>query len=418
MPENPSKQSFSQYEKLVIAIIALTQFTVVLDFMVLSPLGTILMDRLAMSPRQFSFVVSGYAFSAGISGVLASLFADKFDRKNLLLFFYGGFILGTLACGLAQGYSMLLAARIFTGVFGGVISSISFAIIADIFPLQFRGRVMGFVQMAFSASQVLGIPIGLYIAGKWDWHLPFLMIVAVSLAVAMLILFGMKPVREHLDSKGTKNPFEHVLRTISNRNYLKGFAATVLLATGGYMLMPFGSDYSVHNLGLTLPQVTAMYLITGVFSMGAGPLIGMLADSMGKYRVFLFGSALFIVIVLVYCNLGITPFWLVTTISVVMFIAVTARIISSQALITAVPGPADRGAFMSINSAIQQVSGGFATIVAGLIIFKDPGGQLHHYDILGFVVTVATLITLGLFYIIHRMVRGQSPSHVRQPGGR
>jgi predicted MFS family arabinose efflux permease len=402
--ENTNKTSFTRYEMLIIAIIALTQFTVVLDFMVLSPLGTILMDRLTLTPGEFALVVSGYAFSAGISGLLAAGFADKFDRKNILMFFYAGFILGTLGCGLAQDYAQLLAARIFTGVFGGVISSISFAIIADIFPLQFRGRVMGFVQMSFSASQVLGIPIGLYIAGKWDWHLPFLMIVGVSVIVALLIIFGMKPVREHLAVRNDRNPFAHLLKTVSNVTYLKGFAATVLLATGGYMLMPFGSDYSVHNLGLNIDQVATMYLITGVFSMGAGPLTGMLADSLGKYKVFFIGSILFVVIVTIYCNLGITPFWMVTTISVFMFLSVTARIIASQALITAVPAPADRGAFMSINSAVQQVSGGIATIIAGMIIVKDQTGDLHNYPTLGIVVVVATLITLALFFVIHRMV--------------
>jgi predicted MFS family arabinose efflux permease len=149
---------FTRYQKFVIAILSLLQFTVIVDFMVLSPLGAILMPKMGISTAQFGLVVSAYAISAGVSGLLAAGFADRFDRKRMILFFYVGFVLGTLFCGVVGSYPLLLCARIVTGVFGGVIGSISFAIITDTFRMEVRGRVMGFVQMAFSASQVLGIP--------------------------------------------------------------------------------------------------------------------------------------------------------------------------------------------------------------------------------------------------------------------
>ncbi|MGI8951790.1 MAG: MFS transporter [Chitinophagaceae bacterium] len=155
---------FSSYQKMVIALLAFTQFTVILDFMVISPLGDFVMKALTLQTNQFGLIVSAYAFSAGISGLLTAGFADRFDRKKLLLFFYCGFIAGTIFCGFAHSYFMLLIARIITGLFGGVIGSISLAIVSDLFPIEQRGRVMGFMQMGFSASQVLGIPIGLYIA--------------------------------------------------------------------------------------------------------------------------------------------------------------------------------------------------------------------------------------------------------------
>src|SRR5690349_19809665 len=176
-----TKPTFTGYEKFIIALLATLQFTVVLDFMVLSPLGYILLDKLSITTSQFGLVVSAYAFSAGASGLLTAGFADKFDRKKLLLFFYVGFLVGTLFCGIAPTYHLLLAARVFTGIFGGVIGSISFAIITDLFAIDVRGRVMGFVQMAFASSQVLGIPIGLYLANKFSWHAPFLMIVGLGL---------------------------------------------------------------------------------------------------------------------------------------------------------------------------------------------------------------------------------------------
>lgn len=191
-------QAFNNYQIFVVALLAILQFSIVLDFMVLSPLGAQLMQELDVTTAQFGWVVSAYAFSAGFSGILAAGFADKFDRKKLLLFFYTGFIVGTFLCGLAPDYHLLLGARIVTGLFGGVIGSISFAIITDLFALEVRGRVMGFVQMAFSVSQIMGIPAGLYLANHWGWHAPFLMITGVSLLVYLSIWMYLKPIDAHL----------------------------------------------------------------------------------------------------------------------------------------------------------------------------------------------------------------------------
>src|SRR3954468_20993072 len=190
------RMKFTPYQKFVVAVLAFLQFTVVLDFMILSPLGALLLKELHITTKQFGAVVSAYAFSVSAAGILAAGFPDKFDRKRLLLFFYSGFVLGTFLCGIAPSYQFLFVARMVTGLFGGVIGSISFAIIADLFPFESRGRVMGFVMTAFSASQVLGIPLRLYLPTHWGWPSPFLMIVAVSAAVGVLIALRLEPINE------------------------------------------------------------------------------------------------------------------------------------------------------------------------------------------------------------------------------
>src|SRR6187401_1558139 len=204
------KEKFTPYQVVAIILLTLTQFTVVLDFMVMSPLGDMLMKSMSLTTSQFGFAVSGYAISAGISGLLTAGFADRFDRKKLLLFFYIGFIAGTLFCGLATTYFMLLAARIITGLFGGVIGSISMAIMADLFPLHQRGRAMGFMQMGFGASQVLGIPISLYIANHWGWQSPFIMIVGLSALIWLIVLLKLHPITKHLELKTEKTAIKHL----------------------------------------------------------------------------------------------------------------------------------------------------------------------------------------------------------------
>src|SRR5271167_1821113 len=215
MDKPATRVKFSRYEKVVIGILGFLQFTVILDFMIISPLGAIVMPSLQISPQQFGLAVSSYAFSAGVSGFLSAGFADRFDRKRLLLFFYAGFLLGTLLCALATTYPLLLMARIVTGLFGGVIGSVVMAIATDLFPLEMRGRVMGFLSSAFSAAQVLGLPAGLFFANHWDWHAAFWGILAVAVPAGLVIATFMKPVAAHLTLRQERSPFMHLAHTIA-----------------------------------------------------------------------------------------------------------------------------------------------------------------------------------------------------------
>lgn len=402
---NDTTATFTPYEKFVIAILSLLQFTVIVDFMVLSPLGAILMPKMGISTAQFGLVVSAYAISAGVSGLLAAGFADRFDRKKMLLFFYVGFVLGTLFCGVVGSYPFLLFARIFTGVFGGVIGSISFAIITDTFRMEVRGRVMGFVQMAFSASQVLGIPIGLYLATRFDWHAPFLMIVTVAAPVGIVIFCKLKPVTGHLNGGEQKNAFVHLWHTASNPFYLRGFMATMLLATGGFMIMPFSSAFLVNNILIPETRLSLIFFITGLFSIFTGPLLGRLSDSLGKYRLFLYGSLLSMVMVFVYTNLGPNPIWVIILTNTILWVGISSRMISSSALTSGVPNMQDRGAYMGINSSIQHVSGGIASFAAGLIVYQPTRtAPLQHYDTVGYVTICTMMLTVIMMYFIDRQI--------------
>jgi predicted MFS family arabinose efflux permease len=402
---SPKERVFTPYQTFIIAVLALLQFTIILDFMVLSPLGAILIPTLKITTSQFGLVVSAYAFSAGASGLLAAGFADQFDRKKFLLFFYFGFLIGTLLCALAPTYELLLAARIVTGIFGGVIGSVSFAIITDLFNLEVRGRVMGFVQIAFAASQVLGLPIGLLLANRFEWHAPFWMIVIFGVVLGAVILIYMKPVVRHLaTAKKNQNAYMHLFSNLSNKLYIHAYLSTVLLATGGFMLMPFGSAFSTNNLGLTMEQLPILYLVTGIFGIVFGPLIGKLADTISKFTVFAIGSVISIAMVAIYTRLGITPLWVCIVLNVILFAGINARMISASALTSAIPSMPDRGAFMSINSSIQQISGGIASFIAGLIVIQSPGGNLQRYDILGYVVIGSMIVATAMIYWLDNFV--------------
>lgn len=405
-PKLSPSAKFTSYQIIVIVLLALTQFSVVLDFMVMSPLGDMLMKSMELTTTQFGLAVSAYAISAGVSGLLTAGFADSFDRKKLLLFFYIGFIVGTLLCGLASSYPLLIAARIFTGIFGGVIGSIGMAIVADLFSLQQRGRVMGFMQMGFGASQVLGIPISLYLANAWGWQMPFFMIVGLAFTIWLLIVFKLKPITEHLQVKSDKSAFLHLLHTISNRNYRIGFLSTALLSLGGFMMMPWGSAFSINNLNVTQEQLPLLFMISGIATLLIMPVIGKLSDKFDKLKLFSIASIWMMIVAVIYTGLTPVPFWVVVLVNILLMMGIMSRMVPAMALVTALPEMKDRGAFMSINSSLQQIAGGIAAAIGGMIVVqKDKYSPLEHYDTLGYVIVVISLIGIFMLWRVNNLAK-------------
>jgi len=402
-------KGFSTYHKLAILILAVTQFTVLLGFMIMSPLGDMLMKSINLSPAQFGTVVSAYAFSAGAAGLLTAGFADRFDRKKLLLFFYVGFITGTFICGFADSYLTLVIARVVTGLFGGVIGSISLAIVTDLFSLQQRGRVMGLIQMGIGASQVLGIPVGLYLGNALGWQSVFVAIGTLALLTALLIVFQLKPVREHLKYKRQQSVLKHLWKTFSNKQYLISYTAAAMLAVGGYLIMPFSSVFAVNNLRVSPEQLPLLFMFSGVSSLIVMPLVGRLSDEFDKLKIFTIAIIWMTIMVVVYTNLGPLPLFWVVVLNIIMQMGILSRSTPGSALISAVPEPGDRGAFMSMNASLQQIAGGIAAWAAGIIVVqKSPEAPLEHYPTIGYVVGIVSIISLILMFRINKYIRSKS----------
>jgi len=261
---------------------------------------------------------------------------------------------------------------------------------------------MGFIQTAFAASQVLGIPFGLYLSNRWNWHVPFMAMAALGVTGGLIVAWLMKPVADHLQMRQEHSPWMHLFHTVTDRRYLLAFVTTSLMATGGFMLMPFSSAFTVNNLGIALASLPTIYLVTGLAAIFVGPLVGKAADAIGKLPVFMVGSTLTIIMVLIYTHLGVTSLAMVIAINVTMFIGIFSRMIPFQALMSTVPTVNQRGSFSAIGASVQQLSGGLAAVIAGHIVTVGADGKLQHYDMAGYVVVGTTLITVALLWYLQR----------------
>jgi predicted MFS family arabinose efflux permease len=401
-------EKFTSYQKMTLAVLALLQFTVILDFMIISPIGYVLIESLGITTKQFGWVVSAYIFSAATSGIVSAGFIDRFDRKKVLLFFFTGFIIGTLLCALANSFITLFIARIIAGAFGGVVASTTMTIVSDLFAPNQRGRAMSTVQMAFAASQILGIPLGLLIANHLGWHYTFFLIVILSILILFAIQLKLKPLDAHLTMASRKNPLLHVWHTIKNKQHRIGFSATVVLGMG-MMLQPFVSIFLINNIHLTQAHVPVIFMVTGASAFFIMPLIGRLSDKFDKFNIFLIGSLATIAIVPVYTHLPVVPLWLVLMVQVSMFAVIMSRMGPFQALNSMIPQAADRGAYMSISSSLQQMAGGLGIVIAGSIAFQQtPKSPLQNFDVLGYVVIGLSVFAVYLVYRVSKIIKSNS----------
>jgi predicted MFS family arabinose efflux permease len=399
------KATFSPYQILVILGLAFLLFTVVLDYMLLPALSGILLAQLQLSTEKFGLIASVYAVSAGISAFLVSGFADRFDRKRFLIVFYAGFLIGLLLCAIAPSFELLLGARIITGAFGGVMASISYAMVADLFPLYQRGRVMGWLQMAFAASLVAGLPISLFVASAFSWQLSYWLIFGLGLFALILVGIAIRPVGNHSSHK-PENPWQHSWFILKKKRYWTVFTANMLIVGGDVIFMTFNAAFMVNNLGIPEGQLPWVYGAVGITSLIAAPIFGRLSDRLGKFPIFLAGTLIALFTMMGYINFSTTSLGTVIAIHVMLFLGINARMVSSTALATAIPKEQDRGAFMSIDSSIQQLAGGAAAGIAGLITFQAANGMLLQYTQIGWLIACLLVLSAIMVFVMDHQIKG------------
>lgn len=384
-------------ERLLLFALAAVQFTNVMDFMIMMPLGPQLMRTFNINPAQFSLVVSAYTFSAGIFGFISAFFIDRFDRRKAIMAVYIGFVIGTLFCGISSSYTLLVLARIFTGMFGGMLGALVLSIIGDAIPLERRATAMGSVMAAFSVASVVGVPFGLYLATTFNWQMPFLLLAFLGLIVLFLVFKFVPEMKGHFDTSISKpNPLKFVVSIAGNRNQLMALGLMVFMMLSQFSYISMLSPYMVSNVGFTEHDLTYIYLLGGIATIFSSPIVGKMADKHGRAKIFTIFTVLMTGPTLYLTSIGVTPIGIVLAVTTFNFIFIGGRMIPGSTMITATVLPQNRGSFMSINSSIQQLASGLGAFVAGLIVYKNSNGELINYNIVGYMAVLASIISIVL----------------------
>lgn len=377
---------FTRAEKILLFTLAFIQFSHIVDFMILMPLGPQLMRILVIDPHQFGLLVSAYTFAAGTTGLLSSMYIDRYDRKHALLFFYIGFCVSTFACAVSWNYHSLLIARTVAGAFGGVLGSLIMAIVSDSIDYKRRGAAMGTVMTSFSIASIFGVPLSLQLANMFGWNAPFMFLAVLSTLMIFVIWFKIPNMGHHLVS-GEKHatPLSAFTNVLKNNNQLIALAFYVLLIFGHFAIIPFLSPSLVANAGLDEKQLPLVYLVGGIVSIIASPLIGKVSDIYGKAKIFRVAAAISVIPIFLITHLFHNSVFIILSLVAFLFLCMGARMIPASAMMSGTVKPKNRGSFMSITAALQQFSAALASYIAGIIVVKDAEGHLLHYQTVGYI---------------------------------
>jgi predicted MFS family arabinose efflux permease len=382
-------------ERFFLLTLAGIQFGHVLDFMIMMPLGPILMAAFGIGTHEFGLLVASYSFSAAISGVLAATFVDRFERKRLLLTAFGLFALATLACGLAPGYSTLLVARGLAGVFGGIMGALVQTMIGDAIPFSHRARASGIISGAFSISTIAGVPLALWLANLLGWRAPFMLIAAFSALFLAVGLRFLPELRHHLSGGEPRHLLADAFATLADANHRRALLFSALIIFSGFTVIPYITVYAVNNVGIAQHDIPLVYLVGGAATLLSARRIGHWADRRGKVEVYRRLALLATLPLLVITHVGALPLWAWLICTTAFFVLLSGRMIPAMAVITSAAEPRLRGTFMSLNGTVQSLAMGLATTLAGFLTGLDADGRIVGYPLVGYVAVAANLLAIA-----------------------
>lgn len=395
-------------ERATLLTLGAIQFTHILDFMIMMPLGAQLMTVFQISPAQFTHLVASYGFAAAVSGLAGGFILDRYDRKRALVVMYAGFALSTLACGLAPNHHALLAARIAAGAFGGLAGSLVSAMIGDIVPPYRRGRAMGFVMSAFPVASVVGVPLGLVLAGKFGWHAPFFLLTGCAAAIFGLATLTLPPIRTAVHDH---QPLSQMKQILAKGIHRRAFALSMVLVMAGGTLIPFIAPSYIANVGLNEQfQLPVVYIVGGLATVLSTPAVGWLSDHMDRLKLLSLISLLAIVAVVWITRLGHTSLAVASLVMAIFMVSMSGRFSPAMTMVTNAVEARYRGGFMSVNAALQQAASAGASMLAGEFVLRAPDGHLSGLPLLGWV-------SIGFFVLtvlVAAELRNAAP-HVSAP---
>ncbi|MBI5464354.1 MAG: MFS transporter [Ignavibacteriales bacterium] len=389
-------QPATRREWFLLITLATIQFTNILDFVIMMPLGPQLMRVFDMNAQQFGLVVSAYTFSAGTTGLLAAFFIDRFDRRRSLLFLYAGFGVGTFLCAIAPSYVFLVAARMTAGAFGGILGATIFAIIGDVIPYSRRGAATGMIMSSFSLATVVGVPTGMYLANRFSWHAPFFLL-AANAAFVWAVAFRALPVlRTHLDNASDESPVRVVVSLVASWKYLRAFVFMILLVYAGFSIIPYLAPFLVSNLNMTEAQLPLVYFFGGAATIFTSRLFGRLSDQYGKKRIFAILTLVSLLPQLILTNLTAIPIIPLLVLTTFFMVFISGRGVPAMALVTSMVEPHRRGSFMSLNTSAQQLAAGVASMISGSVLITTSNGQLQRFDWIGWIAALVACACLWM----------------------
>lgn len=390
-------------EKLYVFLLASIQFSHIIDFVVLMPLGPVFIREFSITPLEFGALVSAYNISAAVSGFLYGVIADRFDRKSILVLNFVGFILGTLFCSFAYDYESLIMGRIIAGGFGGTLTSVVYAMVTDLIPYQRRGRAMSIIVSAFPVASVLGVPLGLWIAEAFSWRETFIFIVIISIFCLVLSALVFPKLSSHIQKSNFYENISRLFKLSFKKDYLKAYFAIFLNVFAIFSLIPYLAPFAVKNMGILETDLKYMYFVAGLFTIITARILGKLTDKYNPFVVLASITILSIIPMYLYTNCTKIGLFTFIALSAFFMSTVSGRMIPLMTIASEIPDGNDRGTFMGLLNSIRSFGSALSTLFAGLFII-DKGDTLIGFNQVGYSSVIISIILIPFVWHLYNIM--------------
>ena len=375
--------------------------------MIISPILPQIGDDLGIPDAALGTLVSVYSFMVGIFAILSGPVSDRIGRRRILLIGCGAMAVALMLHTFVTDYSSFLIVRVLAGMAGGMLSGAAVSYIGDYFPYERRGWATGWVMSGSAFGQIIGIPTGIVLAGRWGFKAPFY-VFAVTMAATIVLLFFRVP-----QPVGKQS-----LKQLTIRRAAKDYAEMlrrpeVAWAATAYFLMFLGVSIFIvylptwleRDLDISGNEIALMFLVGGIANVLTGPQAGKWSDRIGRKGIILLAciglsSLMLLMVPLVTDAMTASVFFFLIMILVAM------RISPFSALLTALVQDNRRGSLMSLTVAVGQMGFALGGAIAGPL-FAGIGYRSN--TILGAIFVLAMGLIVW-FFIPEPQIRATAPA--------
>ena len=383
-------------EKTLILTLGLIQFVNILDFVMVMPLGPDLAAAIDMPLENIGYIGGAYTFSAGIVGLIAALYLDALPRKFGALFFLFGLALATVAGAFVTNETQLLITRLAAGAFGGPLTALAHAIIADCVPPERRGKAVGKITAAFAVASVVGVPFGLEVSARSGAHSVFLVTGILCFVVMAIAYFKLPEIKISYHAPATRVRLLNLLKMARSALPLRAYGLIALATFSSFTVIPHIATHFIVNLHYPRDNLGLLYLIGGVITFFSMRMAGDLVDKIGVSIT----SAVYACFMAVSLLSGFIfyPSFVPTSVVFICFmVAGTGRSVCLQTFSSKIPAPHERGAFMSLNNAIMHFGSSLGAYLSSLILFEEAGRLENIAEVSSLSLVITALIPLFLY---------------------
>ena len=374
-------------------------FLMVMDYLVMIPLGPDISKHIGLAPEYSGYLIAVYPLFSAISALILAPFSDRWGRKKMLVVLSAGFCLATFGCAFSFNVVSMLTFRILSGIFGGPIMPNLMAYTGDLFHGEKRTKAITAVMLAFATSSILGVPFGAWIGERFSWETAFF-IIGTAAFFSILGLMKIRSVGTGIKQGKIFSQYVELFQLWTIKEVRKLFYIRIFMTVGMFGLMPNIGIWLTLNMGMNATEIGLCYMQGGIGAVLGIQLSAWLARVISRPAVISLGCIFMGVVMLLFTNLTF-PGKLAGIFLAGLMFGGSMRMPAFQLIMTEAAPIYLRGRLMSMIMIVGSLSMGLGGLWATPLLTIE-NGKLQGVPLIGGITFLTLLAVIPLVYSLRK----------------